>query len=64
MQIIFIITILFIVIIIYNIVKRKRPLPQPDASKEKSILQQHVLFYQKLDAEEKNNFENRVQHFL
>ncbi|MCH5717300.1 M90 family metallopeptidase [Niabella hibiscisoli] len=36
------------------------PLP----AKYKDLLQQHVAFYQKLDEEQKEAFDTRVQHFL
>jgi len=50
--------------VIYISVKTKPPLPQWEADIQKNILQQHVLFYQQLNEEEKNEFENRIQRFL
>jgi hypothetical protein len=46
---IFILFLLFVVFIIYSIIKKKKPLPQPLADVERKILQEHVVFYQKLN---------------
>jgi Mlc titration factor MtfA (ptsG expression regulator) len=51
-------------LIIYNLIKKKNPLAQPPIEGERKILQQHVLFYQRLSVAEKMEFENRIQDFL
>ncbi|MEO8761270.1 MAG: zinc-dependent peptidase [Bacteroidia bacterium] len=61
---IFILFLLFVVFIIYSLTKKKKPLLQPLLDVERKILQEHVVFYQKLKADEKLNFEKRVQSFL
>jgi hypothetical protein len=38
--------------------------PQPEAADEQTLLQQHVLFYQRLNEEEKAEFAKRVHGFL
>jgi Mlc titration factor MtfA (ptsG expression regulator) len=55
---------LFILFILYNLVKKKNVSPQPDAQKEKDILQQHVWFYKGLAEEEKKEFRKKVAAFL
>ncbi len=62
--IIFSIFIIIVGVVIYISVKKRPPLPQPEVDIEKKILQEHVLFYQRLNEEEKNEFENLVQNFL
>ena len=65
MQLIFFLTgLVIILVIIYYAIKKKKPLQQPDAEIEKKILQEHVLFYQRLNQEDKTEFENRIQNFL
>ncbi len=65
MQLIFFIAgLVFISVIIYASVKKKKPEQQPAAEIEKNILQKHVLFYQHLNRDEKIEFENRIQRFL
>ncbi len=61
---IFILFILFVLFIIYSLTKKKKPLLQPVANVERKILQEHVVFYQKLNEDEKVEFEKRVQGFL
>lgn len=61
---IFIIALLIIAVIIVAAFKKKAPLPQPDTSSQKKILQQYVLFYQGLKEEEKIRFEGCMQIFL
>jgi Mlc titration factor MtfA (ptsG expression regulator) len=63
-SLIYTITAAIILIIIYNVMKKKNPLPQPTADKEKEILQQHVLFYQQLNNDGKINLEKRIRAFL
>jgi Mlc titration factor MtfA (ptsG expression regulator) len=46
------------------VVKKKPPLPQPERDHERKILQEHILFYQRLNESEKSNFESRVRSFL
>jgi Mlc titration factor MtfA (ptsG expression regulator) len=65
MQFIFLaISALFVAVIIYNTIRKKKPLPQPAVNSEIKILQEHVLFYQKLREDEKNEFEQRMHSFL
>lgn len=61
---IFIISLIIIAAIIYAVFRKKAPLPQPDFQIEKSILLQHVVFYQQLIPEEKIRFEEMLQAFL
>ncbi len=60
----FIICIILISALIYAVRKKKKPQMQPAPDIEKKILQEHVLFYQKLGENEKIEFENRVRLFL
>jgi len=53
-----------IAVILYFAFRKRPPMPQPDFAIEKLILQQHVLFYQKLSATEKTRFEKSLQLFL
>mgnify|MGYP000035220110 CR=1 FL=1 len=65
MQIIFfILGILIIGLITYAAFKKKAALPLPDKQLQKQILQQHVLFYQRLSDEEKIRFEKKIENFL
>jgi Mlc titration factor MtfA (ptsG expression regulator) len=63
-SVIYTVTFLIVVLIIYNLVKKKKMLAQPSADGERKILLQHVLFYQQLNAAEKIDFEKRIQNFL
>ena len=58
--IIFIISVLIIGGFLFAAFRKKAKLSQPDADTEKEILRQHVLFYQRLPAEEKIRFEERL----
>lgn len=62
--ILFAIALVLIITLVYNITKRKKPLPQPEENTERDILQQHVLFYQGLTEELKTEFAQRVRVFL
>ena len=62
--IIFIIAFIIIVTILYVVYNKKAPLTQPDPQIEKQILQQHVVFYQRLSDEEKKRFVETLQKFL
>lgn len=65
MQIVFLIfSVVLVIFIIYNLIKKKKPIPQPEADVQRKVLQQHVPFYQKLDALEKSEFERRINNFL
>lgn len=65
MQFVVIILALLIVgIILYAALKKKTLLIPPDEAIQKKILQQHVLFYQRLSDADKIEFEKRVQVFL
>ncbi len=44
--------------------KKAKAVAKPFTDAEREILQKHVLFYQKLNEEEKVEFEKRVHHFL
>ena len=56
----------FIVIggIVNTAFRKKAPLPQLDFEIERQILQQYVLFYQVLNAAEKERFEESARRFL
>lgn len=60
----FILPILIIVLITYNIIKKKKSELQISIGIERKILHEHVLFYKKLTEEEKVNFEERILGFL
>ena len=45
-------------------IKKKKPVPSPISEDHKTILSEQVPFYQQLDENRKQEFENRVQHFL
>jgi len=62
--IILVITIVIIAGILYTVFRKRQPLLQPDLTTEKQLLQQHVLFYQELSAEEKARFEEELRKFL
>ncbi|MDQ6845753.1 MAG: zinc-dependent peptidase [Bacteroidota bacterium] len=62
--IIFIISVFIIGGFLYVAFRKKPQLPPPDIEREREILQQHVLFYQRLSAGEKIRFEERVKAFL
>jgi Mlc titration factor MtfA (ptsG expression regulator) len=62
--VIFIISLIIIAAIVYSSAKKKKPVSQPGIEIERQILQQHVLFYQKLAVEEKARFEESLQKFL
>ncbi|MDQ6762436.1 MAG: zinc-dependent peptidase [Bacteroidota bacterium] len=62
--IIFIISIFIIGGFLFAAFRKKKQLAQPDAGVEKEILQEHVLFYQRLPKEEKIRFEASVKRFL
>lgn len=65
MQLIFFIIFLVIIIAVIYAVNRKKPsLPHPAIDQVKQILNDHVLFYQKLSVQEKTRFEESVQNFL
>lgn len=53
-----------LLVVIYYLLKKQKPLITPDATLIKDTLQKHVSFYQGLSEEEKQIFENRVQRFL
>jgi Mlc titration factor MtfA (ptsG expression regulator) len=59
-----IISAIIIVGILYAVVKKSKPLAQPGFDTERKILQQYILFYQRLPAEEKVRFEASLQKFL
>lgn len=61
---IFIFALLIIIILLYAALKKKVSLPQPTVQTDRQILQQHVLFYQRLSNEEKIRFEESLQKFL
>lgn len=58
------ISLLIVVLVLWNRFKKKKPLPQPDVTLEKQILTSHVIYYQQLSNTEKNEFERRVSDFL
>ena len=62
--IILVISIVIIAGILYTVFRKRQPLLQPDLTTEKQLLQQHVLFYQELSAEEKARFEEGLRKFL
>ncbi len=62
--IIFIISVAIIGGFLFAAFRKKTQLSQPDAATEKEILLQHVLFYQRLSADEKIRFEESVRTFL
>lgn len=65
MQIIFfVIPVIFILLIIRAYFKKKDPIPVLSISTIRETLQKQVSFYQKLSAEEKLRFENKLQRFL
>ncbi len=61
---IFIISVIIIAGFLFAAFRKKAKLSQPDADTEKEILQQYVLFYQRLPGEEKIRFEESVKTFL
>ncbi len=61
---IFIISILIIGGFLFTALRKKTKLTQPRTDVEKEILQQHVLFYQRLPPKEKIRFEEAVKTFL
>ncbi len=61
---IFIISIIIIGGFLLIAFRKKGSLTQPAVDKEKQILSQHILFYQRLPAEEKIRFEESVKTFL
>ncbi len=61
---IFIISVIIIGGFLLIAFRKKGSLTQPAVDKEKQILSQHVLFYQRLPAEEKIRFEESVKTFL
>jgi Mlc titration factor MtfA (ptsG expression regulator) len=62
--VVYIISFIVISWILYSVFKEKAPFPQPDFETEKQILQQDVVFYQMLIAEDKKRFEQSLQQFL
>jgi Mlc titration factor MtfA (ptsG expression regulator) len=62
--ILFVLSLVFVTILIYSFLKKKPLLAQPSAQTEKDILAKHVLFYQVLSAEEKLRFEGNLRAFL
>ncbi|MEP6749715.1 MAG: zinc-dependent peptidase [Bacteroidota bacterium] len=60
----FSITIVILGLIIYSLIKKKQPLSQPVTDVERKILLEHVIFYQKLSAQEKLRFEQSLRQFL
>ncbi len=65
MQLAFFIIFLTIIAAVIYIVYRKKPfLPLPAINQVIQILNDHVLFYQQLPAQEKTRFEERLQNFL
>ena len=65
MQLAFFIIFLTIIAAVIYIVYRKKPsLPHPAINQIRKILNDHVLFYQKLSAEEKTRFEESLLNFL
>lgn len=59
-----IISVVIIAGILYAVVKKSKPLIQPPFETERKILQQYVLFYQRLTPAEKVRFETALQKFL
>ncbi len=65
MQLVFFIIFLAIIsAVIYAVNRKKPPLLHPAINQAKQILNDHVLFYQKLSEEEKTRFEESLQTFL
>ena len=65
MQLIIVIILVIIITgILYTVFRKRQPLVQPGLSTEKQLLQQHVLFYHGLSAEEKTRFEEGLRKFL
>lgn len=65
MQSILLFTILIITgLLIYSSRKKKTPLSQPEIDVERQILEQNVLFYSRLNAQEKLRFEDSLRIFL
>lgn len=65
MQLTILIIVIFVILyIIYNLFKKKTPIPQPELDIDRKILQEHVVFYQKLNEKDKSEFEQRVRNFL
>lgn len=62
--IIIIVSVVIIAGILYAVFRKRQPLVQPGLQTEKQLLQQHVLFYQGLSAEEKARFEEGLRKFL
>jgi MtfA peptidase len=59
-----IVLLVIIIAVLYAVLKKKHPLPQPAAGIEKQVLQEHVSFYRELPVAEKKRFEAALQQFL
>ncbi|MEO6135959.1 MAG: zinc-dependent peptidase [Ginsengibacter sp.] len=59
---IILISLLIVVALLIFYKKKKKTIPLPKSSR--SLLQQYVLFYQKLDKQSKIKFEEKIQSFL
>ena len=64
LAVIFILFLIIVAGIFYVAFHKKAPLPQPGAEIERQILQEHVLFYQRLSEGEKIRFEKAMRQFL
>jgi Mlc titration factor MtfA (ptsG expression regulator) len=62
--ILLVISILILIAVFVPFLTKKKPLLQPAFETERKILQQYVLFYQKLSVDEKKRFEDMLQKFL
>ncbi len=63
-NVILLLTLIFVFYIIYNLFKKKVPIPQPALDVDRKMLQEYIVFYQKLTENDKTKFEQRVRNFL
>jgi len=53
-----------VLFVVYSLFKKKKAIAQPAVDKERDILGKQVQFYQKLNAADKIEFEQRIRNFL